>query len=66
MKKKFSFLILILALCFCACSKEKEVPPYQKNLQSTYIMPKPVSLTDAERDWLKARREEYKNAIKGQ
>lgn len=64
--KKYCFIIVVLVVCCCACDREKEVPPYKKNLQTTYTMPQPEVLTDAEREWLKALREEYKNAIKGQ
>lgn len=66
MKTKYIIGIIGMMLLFCSCEKENEVPPYQKTLNSSYVMPKPVALTAEERAWLNDLREEYNNAIKDQ
>ncbi len=63
---KYMIGIIGMIFLFCSCEKENEVPPYQKTLNSSYVMPKPVALTAEERTWLNDLREEYNNAIKGQ
>ncbi len=63
---KYMIGIIGVIFLFCSCEKENEVPPYQKTLNSSYVMPKPVALTAEERTWLNDLREEYNNAIKGQ
>ena len=50
----------------CGCAEENEVPPYRKTSTKAYVMPKPVPLTPEERALIDSKREEYKNAIKGQ
>ena len=60
MKAKICFWILFIVLFCCGCAEENEVPP------EAYVMPKPVPLTPEERALIDSKREEYKNAIKGQ
>ena len=50
MKAKICFWILFIVLFCCGCAEENEVPP----------------LTPEERALIDSKREEYKNAIKGQ
>ena len=57
-------MIVFGALALCGCNNEKEVPPYQKTLNTEFVMPKPKPLTAGERAWLKEHREEYNNSIK--
>lgn len=66
MKKVYILIIVCLVVLFCSCAKENEVPPYQKTLSGTYVMPNPTPLTSDERAWLQELRNEYNNAIKGQ
>lgn len=67
MKAKILFFLLFFsALCAGCSDKEDEVPPYKNNNLESYIMPKPALLIPEEREWLKAQREEYNNAMKGQ
>ena len=66
MKTKVCFLILFIVMLCSACADENEVPPYRKTSTEAYVMPKPVPLTPEERVWIDTKREEYKNAIKGQ
>ena len=61
MKAKICFWILFIVLF-----EENEVPPYRKTSTEAYVMPKPVPLTPEERALIDSKREEYKNAIKGQ
>ena len=59
MKAKICFWILFIVLFCCGCAEENEVPPYRKTSTEAYVMPKERALIDS-------KREEYKNAIKGQ
>ena len=53
--------ITIGILTFAACKKENEVPPKQNNYIIEYIIPAPTFLTDAERNVLDAKRDEWNN-----
>ena len=53
--------IALSVLTFTACKKENEVPPKQNNYIIEYIIPAPTFLTDAERDVLDAKRDEWDN-----
>ena len=66
MKAKICFWIQFIVLFCCGCAEENEVPPYRKTSTEAYVMPKPVPLTPEERALIDSKREEYKNAIKGQ
>lgn len=60
MKHKIILTALVLVvLTFSACKKENEVPPKQNNYIIEYVLPTPTFLTDAERDILDAKRDEW-------
>lgn len=66
MKAIYTIIVIAGALLLCSCNKGNEVPPYQKTLTSTYVLPSPEPLNQEERAWLKELRTEYENAIKNQ
>ncbi|MDE7074191.1 MAG: hypothetical protein K2O69_03970 [Odoribacter sp.] len=61
----FGFFVL-LSVLLGSCAKENEVPPYKTTNIESYIMPVPTPLTMEEREAVKAQRDEYNSAIKGQ
>lgn len=66
MKAEDLFLDTVYRIVLLWCAEENEVPPYRKTSTEAYVMPKPVPLTPEERALIDSKREEYKNAIKGQ
>ena len=47
----------------CSCRQASELPPIQDGYATTFILPDPVDLTSAERDFIKEQQAEYNNAI---
>lgn len=52
------------AVAFTACEKNDEVPPTQKTQASSYKLPDPTPLTQAERDVISAQEQEYNENAK--
>lgn len=61
-------ILFIVAICsffgLAGCSDTDDLPPKEGLVTSRYILPKAKVLTEAERELIKERREEYNNAIR--
>ncbi len=57
-------LIASAIIALCSCKQASELPPINDGYASSFILPDPVDLTQADRDFIKALETEYKNAIK--
>ena len=64
MKKTLLISIAIMALC--SCNQASELPPIEEGYASSFILPDPVDLTQADREFIKQQDAEYKNAISQQ
>ena len=62
MKKILLKAIAIIALC--SCNQASELPPINEEYASSFILPDPVDLTQADKDFINALNLEYNNAIK--
>lgn len=62
MKKTLLIAIAIMALC--SCNQASELPPIDEGYASSFILPDPVDLTQADVDFIEAQVAEYKSAIK--
>lgn len=62
MKKTLLIAIAIMALC--SCNQASELPPIDEGYASSFILPDPVDLTQADVDFIEAQVTEYKSAIK--
>jgi len=62
--KKFTYLmIVVVCLVFVSCDKSDEVPPRAEGITTTFELPRATPLTPAEREIIKAKREEYNNSV---
>ena len=64
MKKTLLIAIAIMALC--SCNQASELPPIEEGYASSFILPDPVDLTQADREFIKQQDAEYTNAISQQ
>lgn len=60
--KNILFITIAMAV-LCSCRQASELPPIQDGYATTFILPDPVDLTSAERDFIKEQQAEYNNAI---
>ena len=64
MKKILLIAISIMALC--SCNQASELPPIDEQYASSFILPDPVDLTQADKEFIKQQDAEYKNSISQQ
>ena len=61
-------ILFILAICLffglTGCTDRDDLPPKEGLVTSRYILPKGKVLTEADREIIKERKEEYNNAIR--
>ena len=54
--------IAIAILMLCSCKQASELPPLGEGYATTFIMPDPVELTSADREYINDMRDEYNKA----
>ena len=60
---KYILVIGLVALAFGGCDDVDDMPPRIDDIRTTFIIPAPTRLTNAERDYIQARRDAYEEAI---
>ena len=60
--KKILFAAIAI-FSFVSCNQPSELPPIEDGYATTFVLPDPVDLTSAEREFIKSLEAEYKEAI---
>ena len=56
-------LIIFTLIVLASCKQASELPPITDSYATEVIVPDPVSLTTADREYLNAMKAEYNNSI---